>query len=92
MLTYKSFPYDIENFENKLEILDKISQGEYNNTKIRIRYPVTRLISEELDDLFTKIFKVNPEERITIEEMLDHAWINKNRINLRDLCKYENFF
>ncbi len=28
LITYKTFPYDIESFDNKMEILDKISVGE----------------------------------------------------------------
>ena len=45
------------------------------------------MISEELQDFFEKIFIFEQEERITIDEMLDHPWINKNRPNLRESCR-----
>jgi len=46
----------------------------------------------ELEDLFKNIFILDPDKRITIELMLDHPWLNKNMIHLREICKYIIYF
>ena len=40
-------------------------------------------LSPEFKDLFIKMIKCDPEERITIEDILDHPWFNE----LKDLKK-----
>ena len=53
----------------------------------RITYPTTRLISTNLEELFFKIFEINPEKRITLEEMINYDWVNFNRNKLIDNCE-----
>ena len=34
-------------------------------------------ISEEVKDLLTRILKINPSDRISIEDILEHSWVKK---------------
>ena len=46
-------------------------------------------VSDECNDLISKMLKINPQERITIDEILNHPWIKDVNINNR---KNINFF
>ena len=44
-------------------------------------YPNPLDISEDLKDLLKRILNVNPKERITLEQILEHPWLNKDNNN-----------
>ena len=61
------------------ELKEIIMKGEYEQIKD---------ISNEANDLINKMLKLNPKERITIEEILKHPWLknvdikNRQKLNL----------
>ena len=51
---------------------------------IRTTYKYNEEISPELKDLLDKMIEINPEIRANIDECLEHNWINKNNIEIKD--------
>ena len=66
------------------EIQSLIFKGNYDKIKD---------VSEEVNDLISKMLKVNPKERISIDDILKHPWIKdvniKNRKNIKLFSKPE---
>ena len=66
------------------EIQSLIFKGNYDKIKD---------VSEEVNDLISKMLKVNPKERISIDDILKHPWIKdvniKNRKNIKLFSKAE---
>jgi serine/threonine protein kinase len=58
--------------ENDQQVLLNTVKGNYNKTNSRYH-----AISEEARDLIDKMLKLNPLERITCEEILEHPWIQQ---------------
>ncbi|ORX75631.1 Pkinase-domain-containing protein [Anaeromyces robustus] len=42
---------------------------------LNLKYEIPDFISDECKDLITRILKIEPSERITIEEILNHKWL-----------------
>ncbi|KAJ3086991.1 hypothetical protein HK102_012030 [Quaeritorhiza haematococci] len=42
------------------------------------KYKFPEFVTEEFKDLITKILKVKPEQRATLEQIRDHPWVNAN--------------
>jgi serine/threonine protein kinase len=57
-------------------------------TKNRIK---NRSVSEEVVDLLARMLLVNPEQRITKEEILKHPWMNKFSKDIYQENDYEEF-
>ena len=59
------------------------------------KYDKINFISKEANDLIDKMLTVNPEERITLEEILKHQWIKdvdvKNRNKIKFFSKNEKY-
>jgi len=57
------------------------------------KYDKIKDVSEEANDLISKMLKVNPKERISIDDILNHPWIKdvniKNRKNINLFSKAE---
>lgn len=64
-------------FKDKSKSLDVlhalIKKGEYT-------FPTNVALSEPLKDLITKMLLVNPEDRITVEGIIDHPWFQNPMI------------
>ena len=41
-------------------------------------------MSPELKDLLDKMIEINPEIRANIDECIEHNWITKNNIEIKD--------
>ena len=48
-------------------------------------------ISDDAKDLISKMLILNPKERFTAKECLEHRWFSKNNKNKKDLKKYGLF-
>ncbi|ORY06790.1 Pkinase-domain-containing protein [Neocallimastix californiae] len=46
---------------------------------LNLKYEIPDFISEECKDLITRILKIEPSERITIEEILNHKWMETSQ-------------
>ena len=60
------------------------NETELRKSIISGNFPKLIDISENLKDLLDKLLEINPEKRITIDEILKHPWLNE------DLKAYEN--
>jgi len=65
--------------ENNGAILKKILKGEYE-----ISQGVWEHISNEAKDLVQKLLTLDPAQRISAKEALEHPWINKNQDEVHD--------
>eukprot|EP01026_Neomeris_dumetosa_P050353 TRINITY_DN4412_c0_g1_i1.p1 TRINITY_DN4412_c0_g1~~TRINITY_DN4412_c0_g1_i1.p1 ORF type:complete len:392 (-),score=46.63 TRINITY_DN4412_c0_g1_i1:2722-3744(-) len=59
--------------ENDAVLFDKIRQGNYDADD-----PIWDVVSEGAKDLVSKLLDVNPENRLTAEQALEHPWIVKH--------------
>jgi calcium-dependent protein kinase len=59
--------------ENEAEILRKVRQAKFSFTG-----PEWRQVSAEVKDLITKLLKPNPEERLTVDQAMEHPWLIEN--------------
>ncbi|ODQ68241.1 Pkinase-domain-containing protein [Nadsonia fulvescens var. elongata DSM 6958] len=55
--------------------------------KFTMENPIWHTVSNEAKDFVTRLIKVNPEERLSVDECFDHPWINKRKGNLETLYK-----
>ena len=59
------------------------------------KYDKINFVSKEANDLIDKMLRINPEERITLEEILKHQWIKdvdvKNRNKIKFFSKNEKY-
>ena len=55
--------------ENKNKIFDKIVEGKWD-----FNLPAFRKVSSECKDLIKRLLCVEPSERITINEVMQHEW------------------
>jgi len=70
LMLCKSFPF---NDKNNSKLYQKILSGKFN---------LPSYLSNEAKDLLSKLLKVNPAERIKLNEIKKHPWFNKyNPIN-----------
>ena len=51
---------------------------------IRTTYKYNEEMSSELKDLLDKMIEINPEIRANIDECIEHNWITKNNIEIKD--------
>lgn len=56
-------------------IIENIIKGEFN-------YPpdVNKRLSKEIKDLIKRILNVNPVNRMTLNEICEHAWVNEKKL------------
>ena len=64
LMLCKSFPF---NDKNNSKLYQKILSGKFN---------LPNYLSNEAKDLLSKLLKVNPTERIKLEEIKKHPWFN----------------
>ena len=81
-----SFPF---NGPTRTEVFEQISKGKYNKKKLN-----KQKCSNELKDLIKKALIIDPSQRISIEEALQHEWFklfasnsNNNLIISSDIIK-----
>lgn len=48
---------------------------------VRLDYHFPKFINSDAQDLIVRLLKINPNERIPLEEVLTHPWILKNKAN-----------
>ena len=62
-------------FEAKTEndLYYKITEG---------KFVLPRFLSNDVKDLLSKILKINPNERLSIEEIKNHIWLFKHHTNI----------
>lgn len=84
IMTFNKLPIKERNEGDTLELLDLISKGE-------IVFPEseTRTISDELKQLILCLLEKNPQNRITIRQLMKHPWINNNNL---EMIEEEYFF
>ena len=66
---------------NEEEIMDRIKEGKYDLTK----YP-WGVISEDAKDLIKGLLKINPKERYTAQQALNHKWFKNEKIKASQTC------
>ena len=59
-------PFDGEEMS---DLLVKIKKGKFN-----FRYPAFNNVSEDAKDLIRKLLKVEPDDRISAKDALQHVW------------------
>ena len=65
-----------------------INETELRKNIISGNYPELNDVSENLKDLLNKLLEVNPDKRISLDEILKHPWLNEelkengNNINI----------
>ena len=69
-MVYGNLPFNDENMKDLV----------YNITKGNYDLPDT--ISKECQDLIKKILQIDPNKRISIQEIKEHPWMNKFKFNL----------
>ena len=52
-----------------------VNESQLHESILNGQYPKPKDVSNELNDLLSKILDINPNSRITIEQILEHAWI-----------------
>lgn len=73
-MTYLELPFISKN-KNYMELVDTISKAE-------VKFPSTRIISDELKRLIFLMLEKNPKKRITCKEIKQNDWINKGKERL----------
>ncbi|KRX10308.1 Protein kinase-like domain [Pseudocohnilembus persalinus] len=72
-LVYKKLPfYDV----NQLKLFQKIQNS-------KLTFPLFPSISSELKSIIKKMLNKNPQERITINELVENEWINQGMTPLK---------
>ena len=70
-----------------------INEAELRKNILRGNYPELFDISDNLKDLINKMLEINPEKRISVDEILNHPWlnenINENSVNINIFTKAE---
>jgi len=61
------------NGQTDKKIIEAVLSGEYT-----LDEPEWHNVSEEAKDLVSSLLKINPDERITALDALNHAWIQTN--------------
>ena len=61
------FPFDVDDENDMKTLVYKITHGEYS---------IPENLSPECKDLIQKILEINPDKRITIDEIKKHKWVN----------------
>jgi hypothetical protein len=49
-----------------------------------VKFPVTRYVSEDLMDLISSMLTREAEKRLTITQLKENLWLNKDRIPLSE--------
>jgi serine/threonine protein kinase len=75
ILAYKEFPFKSENDDNILELFNIISKGEF-------KFPEKNRMSKGFCDFVTNCLEIDPEKRITSEEIMRLNWINEKEDKL----------
>ena len=75
ILAYKELPFKSENDDNILELFNIISKGEF-------KFPEKNRMSKGFCDFVTNCLEVDPEKRITSEEIMRLNWINEKEDKL----------
>ncbi|CAI2362883.1 unnamed protein product [Moneuplotes crassus] len=79
--------YELSSGEAPFYSIDKLIQGK----KIKLgQFQMKSYFTESLKDLITKLLKVDPQERISIEEVLTHPWIVSNTFDISELSSEMN--
>ena len=65
-------PFDIEDGEDMKTLVYNITHG---------KYTIPEYVSPLCKDLIQKILEINPEKRITIDEIKNHKWVNSFDFN-----------
>lgn len=55
-------------------------------------YPPDKPVSDACKDLLSKIFVVEPEDRITISEIWRHPWFQENLPPVFDMDRYNDYY
>ena len=58
-----------------------VNESDLHRNILSGAFPKLKDVSNELKDLLNKILEVNPNKRITIEDILKHPWLNDVNIN-----------
>jgi serine/threonine protein kinase len=67
--------------DSEPRLFRKIRAGKYN-----MQDPVWDLISDEAKDLIAKLLEVEPEKRLNVNQVLEHAWMKEEeKKNLKNL-------
>ena len=92
-----TLPFSFKNSSLSLEESDDSHINEDNNS-IELQYSIINKdpkeienISEEAKDLLNKLLIKNPDDRITIEEILEHPWMKDVSNKVLDSNKYHLF-
>lgn len=60
--------------ESTYKLYKRIKEGKYDTSD-----PIWEVISREAKELINKMLTVEPSDRITINGVLDHPWMNTNK-------------
>ena len=66
------FPFDVEDGNDQKALIYKIIQG---------KYIIPDFVSPLLKDLIQRILEIDPDKRITIDEIKEHKWVNNFGFN-----------
>ena len=66
------FPFDVDDENDVKTLVYKITHGKYS---------IPENLSPECKDLIQKILEINPDKRITIDEIKKHKWVNMFNLN-----------
>ena len=58
-----------------------INENDLRKSIIKGNYPELNDISENLKDLLNKLLEINPDKRITLDEIINHPWLNEDLNN-----------
>jgi serine/threonine protein kinase len=61
------------------------NETELRKSIVSGNFPKLIDISENLKDLLDKLLEINPEKRITIDEILKHPWLNEDLIDINNI-------
>ena len=93
-----TLPFSFKNTSFFFEQSDETLIDEDKNNSVELQYNIINKdpkeienISDEAKDLLKKILRKNPEERITIEEILNHPWMKDTSNKNLDNNKYHLF-
>lgn len=70
--TYYKAPFDSE---DTLELFERIESDE-------LKFPEQRAISNELKDLFSRLLEKNPAKRISLDELANHPFFQKDKVGV----------
>ena len=70
------FPFDVEDGNDQKALIYKIIQG---------KYIIPDFVSPLLKDLIQRILEIDPDKRITIDEIKEHKWVNNFGFNYMNI-------